>query len=107
MYAAYKDSEDVAFYLVYVREAHPVAQPKLKAGEKPTTPSQITQPKTLDERVLAASACMKGLHLTLPVLIDTMDGAAGTAYRGVPAATVVIDREGTVVFHASGPNGSR
>jgi len=104
---AYKGNEKVAFYLVYVREIHPVKEPKVAPGETPKGPQDIAQAKNLEERILAASACMKGLKLTLPVVIDTMDGVAEKAYRGVPACTVVIDLQGNVVFHSTGPSGSQ
>lgn len=107
MYKAYKDNEKVAFYLVYVREIHPVAQSKLAPGDKPKGPQDVAQAKTIEDRILAASACMEGLKLTLPVLIDTMDGVAEKAYRGVPACTAVIDLEGKVVFHSTGPGGAQ
>jgi len=45
------------------------------------------------------------LNLTLPVLIDSMDGVAEKAYRGVPAATAIVDLDGNLVFHSDGPNG--
>ena len=107
MYEAYKGNDKVAFYMIYVREIHPVGQSKLAAGEKPTGPRDVAQAKNLDERILAASACMEGLKLTLPVLIDTMEGVAEKAYSGVPASTAVIDLEGKVVFHSIGPGGSQ
>jgi hypothetical protein len=104
---SYKDHPNVAFFLVYVREAHPVARSKVSPATRPSGPSDVPLAQNLDERVLAASACMAGLKLTLPVLIDTMDGAAEKAYRGAPAATAVIDLAGNVVFHSVGPNGCR
>ena len=100
---AYKDNKKVAMFLVYVREAHPVRQRKTTG--KPKTPQDITQPKTIEERVIAASACMEGLKLTLPVLIDTMKGTVGRAYKGVPGATAIVDLQGNIVFHSRGPRG--
>ncbi|MBI5724934.1 MAG: hypothetical protein HZA50_13320 [Planctomycetes bacterium] len=107
MYEAYKGNENVVFYLVYVREIHPVAKSALAPGEKPKDPKDVAQAKNLDERILTASACMEGLKLTLPVLIDTMEGTADKAYSGVPSTTAVINTEGNVVFHSIGPGGSQ
>lgn len=104
MYAAYKDK--VEFYLVYIREAHPVKEGK-PAGDETRRPEEIAQTRSLDERVLAATDCLKGLKFSLPVLIDTMDGAAEKAYGGWPAATAVIDVEGKIRFHSRGPDGAR
>ena len=102
MYKAYKDNKKVAFFLVYVREAHPVR----KAAETSDHRS-VTRHKTIDSKVLAASKCLKGLKLSLPCLIDTMDGKAEKAYRGKPAATAVVDINGKVVFYSRGPSGAK
>jgi hypothetical protein len=105
LYVAYKDNPQVAMFLVYVREAHPVAEPKKPAEGLPIGPSDIGQHKSMDDRVLAASACRQGLELTLPMLIDTMDGVVERAYHGVPAATTIVDLDGNVAFYARGPRG--
>lgn len=105
MYAAYKNNEKLAMLLVYVREAHPAKEAPAADGDGLKRPADITQPKTTDERVLAASACVQGLKLTLPVLIDTMDGVVMRAYKGWPAATAIVDPDGNVVFYRRGPNG--
>jgi hypothetical protein len=107
LYVAYKDNPKVAMFLVYVREAHPARE----TVESQDTHSEkhrglgIAQHKTIHDRVWAASACMEGLKLTLPVLIDTMDGVVETAYQGLPAATAVVDLDGNLVFHSRGPSG--
>jgi hypothetical protein len=103
LYKAYKDNDKVAILLVYVNEAHPVRNPK--ADRKSTGPAGIGRHRRIEDRVLAASKCMKGLRLSLPILIDGMDGTAERAYRGRPAATAVVDLEGKVVFHSIGPRG--
>lgn len=105
---AYKDNPNVAMFMVYVREAHPAnkkEEDKRAAGKKLEGQPDIAQHKTMDDRVLAALACRKGLNLSLPVLIDTMDGVVERAYQGVPAATAIIDLEGKIVFHSRGPHG--
>jgi len=105
LYVAYKDNPQVAMFLIYVREAHPVREPKEPVEGRPKGPSDITQHKSMDDRILAASACREGLKLTLPVLIDTMDGVVGRSYRGVPAATAIVDLDGNLAFHSRGPHG--
>ena len=103
LYKAYKDNEKVAMYLIYVNEAHPARTTNAK-GEGP---SSVGRHRSIDEKVLAASKCMEGLKMTLPVLIDGMDGVVEKAYRGRPAATAVIDLDGKVVFHSTGPRGAQ
>jgi len=109
LYREYKNNDKVAILLVYIREAHPA-----RAGTKPasgdaasTAYRDITQPKNLDERVIAADRCMRGLKLTLPILIDNMQGVVQKAYSGLPAATAVVDMEGRIAFYSRGPNGAQ
>ncbi len=106
LYKAYKDNDKVAMFFVYINEAHPSRSRRdapPAAGAKGH--AGIGVHKTMDDRVLAASKCMEGLKLTLPMLIDTMDGVAEKAYKGRPAATVVVDLDGKVALHTRGPSG--
>ena len=105
LYKAYRNNDKVAMYLIYVNEAHPTK----KAGTDPGAKGHegIGRHQTIDDKVLAASRCMDGLKLTLPVLIDHLDGAAERAYRGRPAATAVIGLDGKLVFYSRGPNGAQ
>lgn len=93
-------------YLVYVREAHPVANAQQQAEMKQRFGESINiaQHKTIEDRVLAASSCMKGLKLTLPILIDTIDGTVEKAYRSVPACMAIIDLKGNLVYYQRGPS---
>jgi len=68
-------------------------------------PQQISQPKDLEERAEAAVDCLRALGLTLPVLIDRMDGAVEKAYGAWPASMAVVDLEGKIRFHSRGPGG--
>jgi hypothetical protein len=110
LYREYKDNDKVAMYFVYGREAHPVKLPeggqKPKSAEEPAY-KRITTAKSLEERVSAATECMKGMELTIPFLIDTMDGQALKAYKCQPAGTVVIDKKGKIVFSSRGPRGTK
>lgn len=50
---------------------------------------------------------MRELKLTVPALIDDMDGSAETAYRGWPARLVIVDVDGRVAWLTrTGPNGA-
>ena len=101
LYKAYKGNEKVAMYLVYVNETH-LAKTNDPKGEGP---HGIKPHRNIEGRLQAASKCMEGLKLTVPVLIDRMDAVVEKAYRGSPGATAVIDLEGKVVFHTIGPRG--
>ncbi|MDP6636592.1 MAG: hypothetical protein QGG42_16965 [Phycisphaerae bacterium] len=97
--------------LVYISEAHPVR--KSENAANPKSPKDITQAKTAKERIIAADACMKGLKFTMPILIDlpgegksdSMVGVVERAYRGRPAATVIVDLDGKIAFYSRGPRG--
>ena len=105
MYEAYKNNPKVTFFFVYVNEAHP----KRRRNEDPKdlTPRAVGKARNLKDRLLAASKCMVGLKLTLPALVDTMDGVAEKAYHGRPSATAVIDMDGKIRLHTIGPWGAQ
>jgi hypothetical protein len=91
LYASYKDDPRVAMFLVYVDEAYPAAD--------------APKHRSLAQRASAAKRCMERLKLSLPVLVDTMDGAARRAFDARWGATVVVDLQGKVTFHRSGAQG--
>lgn len=94
LYVSYKDK--VQFFLVYISEAHPK---KLK-GEFGGQPSNIEQ------RSILATRCVSELKLSLPVLMDTMDGVAEKAYKGRPDRMCVVDIDGKVGYYSRrGPKG--
>ena len=107
LYKAYKDNKQVAIYLVYIREAHPAEEWKTGGRRRFKGNPDISQHKSLQDRILAASKCMEGLKLTLPILVDGMDGAAEKAYRGRPAATAIVDLGGKLAFYSRGPWGAK
>ena len=104
LYKAYKDNRKIAFYFVYVREAHPTRATTAPSRTKEGF-GDIGRHKSIESKVIAASKCMKGLKLTIPFLIDDLSGAAEKGYRGRPAATAVIDLDGKIAFHSRGPSG--
>ena len=101
LYTAYKDK--VQFFLVYTREVHPKSQGGRRSGSV-----IIEQHDTLQDRMIAADKCMKGLKLTIPLLLDSMDNQFLKGYGGIPAGTTVIDIHGKVAYWNRGsPNGCK
>jgi hypothetical protein len=96
----------VAFYLVYVSEAHPVKEGTKGDGAQ-RSPKQIGRAERLQDRAQAAVDCLRDTGLTMPVLLDRMDGGVEKAYRVRKAGTAVIDVDGQIRFHASGPGGAQ
>jgi hypothetical protein len=109
LYREYKNNDKVAILLVYIREAHPARESTrpVSGDAASTSYKDIAQPKNLDERVIAADKCMRGLKFTLPILIDNMQGVVQKAYSGLPAATAVVDMKGKIAFYSRGPNGAQ
>ncbi len=106
LYKAYKGKAQ--FFLVYLREAHPsrakpsAGTPKAKAPAKRPGRVSIAQHKTMSERVIAADKCMKGMKLTIPILLDSIEAEYIKAYTGFQAGTVVIDIDGKIAYWTRG-----
>jgi alkylhydroperoxidase family enzyme len=91
---------------VYVREAHaangwwPQAQGQAACN--------ITQPRTLEERLGVAQQCFQALNMTMPLVVDELDDRVGHTYSGMPDRLYVIDRQGRVAYKGGrGPFGFR
>ena len=102
IYQTYRD--DVEFFLVYIREAHP--------SNGWQTPQNLyeeiiySRPVTVDERADIADACQIDLGLDLPMLIDNMANEVDEKYIAEPIRLYVVDRDGTITFNgAPGPAG--
>jgi len=102
LYRQYQDR--VAFYIVYIQEAHPIDAWQLDDNVEDEV--LVTSTKTLDERVNVAGVCMTKLGIELPALIDGPDDAVERAYTGWPDRLYVIDRDGRIAHKsAAGPFG--
>jgi hypothetical protein len=106
LYKAYKDK--VEFLLIYIREAHP----SRSASSGRPVPNRfsrvhITQHKNIEERIIAATKCVRDLKISLPTLIDDMAGTFQSQYGGFPAGTTIVDLEGKVLFTSRGPTGAK
>ncbi len=94
LYSRYKDR--ATFVMVYVREAHPTDGWRMESNDR--LGAITSQPKTYDERVAVAQKCGRVLSLGFPMLVDTIDDAAGARYSGMPGRLYVIDRDGKVAY---------
>ena len=66
----------------------------------------VAQPKTSAERTQAAVECCDSLKMSLPLLVDDIDDAVGSAYSGFPDRLYLIDRDGRVAYKGGrGPFG--
>lgn len=95
LYHAYEHDPRVAVYFLYVQEHQ-----RLPDSATPE-PGQV-----MTARASTATACATQLKLDLPLLLDGADNAANEAFHvSVGSATIVVDIDGTVVFHTWGQFG--
>ena len=102
MHDRYRDR--VAFFIVYIKEAHPedgwVVTDNREDGIAVTDPSSDAQ------RAEVAETCVVRSALRIPVVVDGMDNAVASAYGGWPDRLYLIARGGTVAFQGEpGPWG--
>ena len=102
LYAKYRDR--VAFYVVYIEEAHPVdfwqSADNLKDGVL------VHSAGSLAERSSAAETCVIRLAIKPPALLDRADNAVERAYTGWPDRLYLVDRNGNIAYKsAAGPFG--
>ena len=81
------EGEDVKFFLVYVREAHP--------GEL------LPHHGSMDDKIAAAERLREEEDLAIPVLLDELDGRVHRRYGGRPNPTYIIDKSGRVAFRST------
>ena len=102
LYRRYKDR--ATFAMVYVREAHPTDGWSMESNDRGGV--TYRQPRSYAERVGIAQTCRRTLGLGMPMLVDTLDDAAGARYSGMPSRLYLIDAEGKVAAKSGrGPFG--
>jgi thiol-disulfide isomerase/thioredoxin len=100
LHAKYKDK--VHFYLVYVREAHPIDGWALAKNQ-----FQVKTPKTLAERQELATTFAEKLKLSIPVLVDSIDDKTNATYAGWPNRMVIVSADGKIADKGvAGPRGT-
>ncbi|RMG18576.1 MAG: hypothetical protein D6731_01705 [Planctomycetota bacterium] len=92
--------ERVAFYVVYIREAHAAD------SRWPDPRLQVKTPRTFGERLGVAKTCSEALGIDFPLLVDGLDDAVERAYRGWPDRLYLVGRDGRVAYRGGrGPWG--
>lgn len=98
--------EAVAFFVVYIREAHPEDGWVLESNRDERI--LVVDPKSAAERGEVAVACSVRFELDLPVLIDGVDDEVGRRYGGWPDRLYLIGVDGTIAYQGGeGPSGFR
>ena len=94
----------MAFYAVYIVEAHPTDIWQMKSNLKDNV--LFANPKTDEERAFVAGACVRKLGIKFPAVIDGIDNRTEVAYTGWPDRLYLINRDGKVVYKSKpGPFG--
>ncbi len=97
---------EVAFYIVYIKEAHPEDGWVLEENREEGV--AVADPSTTGERAAAAAACVIRLRTAIPVLLDDEDDATAAVYGGWPDRLYLIGRNGRVAYRGErGPDGFR
>ena len=99
-----RHGNEVAFFIVYIREAHPEDGWVLADNRRDEI--ALMDPTSLGERAAAADECVVRLRTSIPVLLDDVDDAVALAYGGWPDRLYLIDRDGRIAFQGGrGPDG--
>ena len=95
---------EVAFFVVYIREAHPEDGWVLQDNRDEHI--ALVDPVSLDERAAAADACAVHLSTRIPILLDDMGDEVASAYGGWPDRLSLISVDGRVAYLSGrGPDG--
>ena len=96
--------DQVRFYVVYIREAHPTDGWQVPDNEQEAV--LFKAPKTRDEREEIASACVLHLKLSIPTLLDDMTDEVDLKYAALPDRLYLIGADGRIVYRSeTGPWG--
>jgi hypothetical protein len=99
-----RHGDDVAFFIVYIREAHPEDGWVLAGNRREGI--AVADPTSLEERADAAGACVVRPRSRIPVLLDDVDDTVALAYGGWPDRLYLIGRDGRIAFQGGrGPEG--
>jgi len=94
----------VAFYVVYILEAHASDVWQMTSNVKQGV--VFASPKNIGEREAVANSCVRSLHIQFPALLDDFSNSTETVYTGWPDRLYVIDRDGRVAYKSKpGPFG--
>jgi hypothetical protein len=93
-------AQRVAFFVVYIKEAHPEDGWVLASNRAEGI--AVHDPASQPER----EACAVRLAIRIPVLIDGLDNETARQYGGWPDRLYLIGRDGRIAFQGDeGPSG--
>jgi hypothetical protein len=97
-------SQDVAFFMIYIREAHPEEGWVLERNR--SVGISVRDPTSFEDRSSVARSCVARMRIALPVLVDEPGNDVARHYGGWPIRLYLIDRDGRVAYQGGeGPFG--
>ncbi len=94
----------MAFYVVYIQEAHPTDGWQMPSNLKDGV--LVSSTHTFDERDAAAKMCVVKLGIKIPALIDDAQDSTERAYTGWPDRLYLVDQSGRIAYKSkAGPFG--
>ncbi len=94
----------MAFYVVYIAEAHPSDMWQMQSNVKDNV--VFANPTTNAGREKIADSCVRNLHIAFPALLDSMENKVEHDYTGWPDRLYLIGTDGRVRFKSeAGPFG--
>jgi len=78
--------EDVQFLFVYVREAHP--------GER------MPAHGSMQDKIRAAELFRENEEISMPIIVDELNGTIHRKYGKLPNSTFIIDKSGRIAFRS-------
>ncbi len=101
IYEDYRSRAD--FLTIYIREAHPIDEWRMRSNDEDKDDVCYAQPKTLGQRVAIANDFTRRFKFALPFGIDDMSNAANNAYAAWPERLYILDPHGHIAY--KGGNG--
>ena len=99
-----RHGEEVAFFIVYIKEAHPEDGWALTYNRRAGI--SLKDPRSEAERSEVAQSCALRMRTSMPVLIDGMDNDVARRYGAWPDRLYLIGKDGRIAFQgAPGPFG--
>ena len=87
-----ENKDEVAFFIVYIREAHALD------SRSPSGFEMIEDPIDFDERTAVATQCVADLNMPMPAIVDKLDDAVSKAYGGWPDRLYLIGADGKIAY---------
>ena len=88
--------EQVHFFCVYVREAHP--DDGWRVPDNLDAEIRYKEPTSNDERTEVAHVCQLDLNLQMPMLIDDIDNEVEDSYIAMPMRLYLVDSSGQIAY---------